>query len=69
MIRTIAEQKGWTQQQVNDWLKEKEYSLHHSGGNHEFQLIPRKLHGDLTAEPPAQGVRHQGGAYELRNPE
>jgi len=67
MIKTIADEKGWTQRQVRDWLKEEHLSLHHAGGN-EIQLIPRKLHGDPSAIPPIQGIRHMGAAYDLRNP-
>jgi hypothetical protein len=66
MIRTIAEEKGWTQQQVKDWLQTEQLSLHHSGGN-DFQLIPWDLHGNRSAIPPVPGLTHQGGAYGLRN--
>jgi len=68
MVRAIAEDKGWTQVQVNDWLREQRLSLHHSGGTKEFQLIPWELHGNRRAIPPELGLDHQGGAYDLRNP-
>jgi hypothetical protein len=67
MIKTLAEQKGWTQQQAKEWLTKERLSLHHSGGN-DFQLIPWELHGNPSAVPPIQGIRHMGGAFDLRNP-
>jgi len=68
MIRTIAEKKGWTQQRVKEWLKKERLSPHHAGGN-EIQLIPWDLHGNPSAKPPIQGIRHMGPAYDLRNPQ
>ena len=67
MIKALAEQKGWTQQQVKDWLTKERLSLHHSGGNN-FQLIPWELHGNPSAVPPINGIRHMGSAFDLRNP-
>jgi hypothetical protein len=67
MIKTIAESKGWTQQQVKDWLQTEQLSLHHAGGN-DIQLIPWALHGNRSAIPPLPGITHQGGAFDLRNP-
>ena len=66
MIRTIAEEKGWTQQGVKDWLNSERLSPHHAGGN-DIQLIPWELHGNPSAVPPMNGIRHMGGAYNLRN--
>jgi hypothetical protein len=56
---------GWTLEKVRDWLRNEQYSPHHSGGN-EFQLIPWKLHGNPSAVPPINGLRHSGGAEQLR---
>ena len=59
--------EGCTQQQVKDWLKSKRLSPHHAGGN-EIQLIKWELHGNPSAVPPINGIRHMGAAYDLRNP-
>jgi len=67
MFKTIAEAKGWTQAHVKDWLRSEGLSAHHSGGN-SFQLIPWELHGNPSAIPPINGVRHMSGAFDLRNP-
>jgi hypothetical protein len=42
---------------ARNWLADQGLTPHHAGGN-SVQLIPRDLHG---------GVRHTGGAWELRN--
>jgi hypothetical protein len=65
MIRTIAEKKGWTVSQVKEWLSKKKLTPHHTEGN-DFQLIPWELHGNPSAVPPLNGIRHTGGAFELR---
>jgi hypothetical protein len=65
MLRTIAAEKGWTQQQVEEWLQREGLSLHHAGGN-STQLIPSQLHGNRTAVPPIPGLSHMGGAFDLR---
>jgi len=57
---------GWTASRARNWLSQNRLSPHHSGGN-EFQLIPCELHGNPSAVPPLQGVRHQSGAFDLRN--
>lgn len=67
MYRALAQEKGWSIQKVKDWLTAEKYSPHHSGGDN-FQLIPWALHGNPNAVPPIQGVRHTGGAFDLRNP-
>ena len=68
MIRTLAEEKGWTQKQVERWLDQEKLSPHHAAGNN-FQLIPWSMHGNPSAVPPINGIRHMGGAYDLRNPD
>jgi hypothetical protein len=55
---------GWTATRAQQWLSQNRLSPHHSGGNN-FQLVPWDLHGNPSANIP--GVRHQGGAYDLRN--
>jgi hypothetical protein len=40
------------------WLQQRHVALHHAGGN-TVQLVPLDLH---------DGIRHTGGAWELRNP-
>ncbi|HWO23230.1 MAG TPA: DUF4157 domain-containing protein [Kofleriaceae bacterium] len=45
------------QTQAKQWLSERGLTPHHAGGD-TVQLIPTKLHG---------GIRHTGGAFELRN--
>ncbi len=67
MIRTIAEKKGWTVSQTQEWLRQQRVTPHHAGGN-EIQLIPWELHGNSRAIPPLPGIRHTGGAFDLRNP-
>ena len=42
---------------AKNWLSKKGLTPHHAGGK-SIQLIPSKLHG---------GVKHMGGAHELRN--
>jgi hypothetical protein len=65
MFVFFAEEKGWSQTQVDGWLKMNGLSLHHAGGNN-IQLIPSQLHGNPRAEPPLNGIRHMGAAYDLR---
>lgn len=68
MIRTVAEQKGWTQKETIKWLEKEQLSLHHGGGD-TIQLVPSALHGNRSAIPPLPGIHHQGGAFDLRNPQ
>jgi hypothetical protein len=42
---------------AQNWLAEQGLTPHHAGGN-SVQILPRRLH---------EGVRHMGGAWELRN--
>jgi hypothetical protein len=54
----LAQQEGLANPTVaRNWLAEQGLTPHHAGGN-TVQLIPTDLHG---------GVRHIGGAWELRN--
>jgi hypothetical protein len=64
MVKALAAQKGWTVTKTEEWLTANEYVLHHAGGN-TFQLLDGRLHG-ATAWG-YNGIRHMGGAYELRN--
>jgi intein/homing endonuclease len=74
MHKEIARQKGWLKANgepnpaaAERWLQQQRLSPHHSGGN-GFQLLPWELHGNPSAKPPIQGVRHVGGAHDNRNP-
>ena len=67
MTKAIAEAKGWTITRVQEWLRNQQLSPHHAGGN-EFQLIPWALHGNPSHVPPINGIRHMGGAFDLRIP-
>jgi hypothetical protein len=59
----IAQREGWLKpdgtpnaSRAKAWLSERSLTPHHAGGN-DVQLIPTPLH---------DGVRHSGGAFELR---
>jgi hypothetical protein len=63
--REIARRNGWLNRDgtpnaaaAQRWLAQQRLTPHHAGGD-VVQLIPRDLH---------EGVRHTGGAWELRNP-
>jgi hypothetical protein len=73
MYRTIALAKAaaepdyrWNVTKVREWLQRERLTPHHTSGN-EFQLIPWELHSNPSANPPVRGIRHTGGAYDLRN--
>jgi hypothetical protein len=64
MKESLAKSKGWTVRQTEDWLRDNQYVLHHSGGDN-FQLLDAKLHG--AGAWGENGIRHMGGAFDLRN--
>jgi hypothetical protein len=61
----IARQQGLPNQTAAaTWLREQGLVPHHAGGS-TVQLVPIELHG--APRSGFNGIRHMGGAFELRN--
>lgn len=54
----LAEQKGYTKEEVKEWMKENNYTWHECNDCKTMQKVPTEVHGN---------IRHSGGISEVKS--
>lgn len=54
----LAQQKGWTKQEVQSWMRENNYTWHERSDCKTMDAVPREIHNNIA---------HSGGISVIKN--